>query len=494
MLTRPLAGQQSIVYLNRTAKRSGIKEGISLATAKALIPGLRHSEWDPAGASRMLLRLIPLVYRFSPFCAPDNEVIRFLDGLKSGSSSVDTPSQLQYGFIFDVTATIRYHKGEDALLEKIIKSFARYGIAARAAIAPSIGAAWGLARFYPLRSCAIADISAPATELPVRALRIPQSTVNALQQLGIFSIAQLLAVPRRALMTRFGSELTVRVQQFCGELEEAVQWQKPVKPLRARAVFNQPIASRSDLQSCVLKLLGNITARLGSQKKRAQLFTVNIKAKDPQGGAVILKRELSLYSAQSSCSAIQGVLAPLIEALPPMQLVDEVTLTASALTPIIEEQVACFAEERSAQIAARQDESLLNSLSGRLGEGQITQIQLLPSWLPERSFRHSPLGRKHTVEPLQLPVIDRPSRLLRRPEKVSVVAALPDSAPAQITWHGERMRIIDGEGPERIAPEWWREQPDQEREYFKVQSEDGRWLWLFRTCGSHEWYVHGMWL
>ena len=58
------------------------------------------------------------------------------------------------------------------------------------------------------------------------------------------------------------------------------------------------------------------------------------------------------------------------------------------------------------------------------------------------------------------------------------------------------------EGPERIAVPWWDrtvgEGPStssdaaaNERDYYRVGTEDGRWLWLFRR--DARWFVHGEW-
>jgi len=57
------------------------------------------------------------------------------------------------------------------------------------------------------------------------------------------------------------------------------------------------------------------------------------------------------------------------------------------------------------------------------------------------------------------------------------------------------------DGPERIADEWW--QPggsgaaDAIRDYYRVEDEEGRRFWLFRS-GFHggdrapRWFVHGV--
>jgi protein ImuB len=87
----------------------------------------------------------------------------------------------------------------------------------------------------------------------------------------------------------------------------------------------------------------------------------------------------------------------------------------------------------------------------------------------------------------------RPIRFLHPPEPISAIALLPDSAPVQIRWRGELMRIAQAEGPERIEPEWWVSGRNAvTRDYYYVESTDGRRLWVFKQGFIPIWYVHGI--
>ena len=50
----------------------------------------------------------------------------------------------------------------------------------------------------------------------------------------------------------------------------------------------------------------------------------------------------------------------------------------------------------------------------------------------------------------------RPSRLLRHPEPIETVALLPDHPPVTFTWRGIRRRVKRADGPERVFGEWWK--------------------------------------
>ena len=94
----------------------------------------------------------------------------------------------------------------------------------------------------------------------------------------------------------------------------------------------------------------------------------------------------------------------------------------------------------------------------------------------------------------------RPQRLLDRPEAIAVVYATPEGVPRRFVWRRAVHDIARVEGPERIAPEWWR-QPSTARlrDYYRVEDQAGRRYWIYREGvigdgrgGLPEWYLHGL--
>ena len=80
-----------------------------------------------------------------------------------------------------------------------------------------------------------------------------------------------------------------------------------------------------------------------------------------------------------------------------------------------------------------------------------------------------------------------------------MTAEVPDGPPLRLRWRRVLVRVVAAEGPERIAPEWWRPSPDmRERDYFRIEDETGRRLWVFReglygaTGPPPRWFVHGL--
>ena len=90
--------------------------------------------------------------------------------------------------------------------------------------------------------------------------------------------------------------------------------------------------------------------------------------------------------------------------------------------------------------------------------------------------------------------------MLDRPEAIGVIYATPEGLPRRFTWRRGVHDITRAQGPERIAPEWWRERSTARlRDYYRVEDGQGRRFWIFREGiagdgrgGAPEWYLHGL--
>ena len=123
------------------------------------------------------------------------------------------------------------------------------------------------------------------------------------------------------------------------------------------------------------------------------------------------------------------------------------------------------------------------------------------SHIPERAEILKPAAKparpQATARP-QAPA--RPLLIFEAPEPAKVVAAVPDGPPMRLTWRRVTRRVVKAQGPERVAPEWWRlTQGERPRDYYVIEDEQGRRYWLYREGlygepGEEQpkWYVHGL--
>ena len=186
--------------------------------------------------------------------------------------------------------------------------------------------------------------------------------------------------------------------------------------------------------------------------------------------------------------------------------VDLVVLAADALEPLADCQVSLDDVGRGSGGCSA--DHLIDRLAGRLGSHRVFRLVRAASHVPERAQIRVPAltGRLPSPAPSDLPRhAARPPLLLEPPEPVTVVAEVPDGAPFQLHWRRVRRRILRAEGPERIAPEWWRAvalpTPDhpRTRDYYTLEDETGAGYWVYREglFGREEdedprWFLHGL--
>jgi protein ImuB len=142
---------------------------------------------------------------------------------------------------------------------------------------------------------------------------------------------------------------------------------------------------------------------------------------------------------------------------------------------------------------------LVDRLTVKLGPDKVRRPRPRESHLPERASDWRPAIDK--VEKANSPVTQaRPQRMLDRPEAIAVVYATPEGVPRRFVWRRAVHDIARVEGPERIAPEWWRERSTARlRDYYRVEDPAGRRFWIYREGvigdgrgGLPEWYIHGL--
>jgi protein ImuB len=142
----------------------------------------------------------------------------------------------------------------------------------------------------------------------------------------------------------------------------------------------------------------------------------------------------------------------------------------------------------------------LDRLTVRLGEGAVRRPVPFASHIPERAQRwQSPLAPEKSSQGM-LAFHARPLKLLDKPEHIAVLYASPDSYPRQFRWRGQVHEVVRVEGPERIAPEWWREKGSARlRDYYRIEDSEGRRYWIYRRGilgdgrgGLPDWFLQGL--
>jgi protein ImuB len=148
---------------------------------------------------------------------------------------------------------------------------------------------------------------------------------------------------------------------------------------------------------------------------------------------------------------------------------------------------------------------LVDRLTNRLGAERVFRLVPRASHMPERAEAHVPAlsnpARGKAAPVALVASAPRPPFLLAMPEPIRVIAEIPEGPPARFTWRRVERRVMRAQGPERIAPEWWREiggKRSRTRDYYRLEDEAGAGYWVFREGfygGEDEpprWFLHGL--
>ena len=462
-----------VLALDAAARRAGLRIGMPASKAQALVPGLIVRDAEPAADARALDRLaLWALQRYAPVAAADPP-----DGL-----------------VIDVTGATHLHGGEDALLKGMVERLAASGIAARAAIADSWGAAHALARTgaRPTLVVPAGDSAKAIFDLPIAALRLPKPMVEDLHVLGFARIGELAATPRAPLALRFGPELYRRLDQAMGFLSEPIDPVRPPDLIEVRRVFAEPIGAPETIARYTGKLAGQLCEALEAKGLGARRLDLLFHRIDNRIEAIRIGTARPVRDA----TRLTRLLCGKIETVDPGFGIEIMRLAATLAEPLAPKQmISSLIEEPEADVA-----SLIDTLANRVGEQHLYRFAPVASDVPERSVQKIAPAAPDISETWRDPW-PRPVRLLQRPEPIETLALLPDHPPVSFTWRGIRRRVKRADGPERVFGEWWKRDAElfAVRDYFRVEDEAGERFWIFRagngedaTTGSHRWFLHGI--
>lgn len=480
------------------AAAAGVAVGMGLAEARALLPGhdVVAAPLDAEREREALGALARWAYRFAPLVA------------------LDPPD----GLLLDVTGCAPLFRGEDRLLDALVGGVVRHGVAARGAIAPTVGCAWARARHGP---CAREVVPAGAegaaiAALPLAALRLPAAAVETLEEVGVDDAGRLVGLPRAEVATRFPEIVLRRLDQALGRADEPLVAFRPSALVAVERAFAGPVRSLEGVREATRGLVAELVAQLDARALGALAVEVTLHRSDAP--PVTIARALSRRTADAR--HLWTLLAPAVEGAHLGYGVDRVTLTATRTGRRRPTDASSFADPDDVEgpEPERAVAELLDALAGRLGPAQIVRVEAVASHVPEAAFRRVPVlggdaagaARAASADGPRVVVgpSDRPSLLLSAPEAVDAAPTGDDgvattdagteiAVPAAFRWRGATLDVVHAVGVERIAPPWWEAEagpfPAGERAYVVATTGSGRRLWMFLETAARRWFVHGEW-
>jgi len=487
-----------VIYaVTQAAAERGARPGARLTDGRALDPSLIAVPADPQGDAARVERLAKWAGRWSPLVEVDGA-----DALR-----------------LDVSGVAHLFGGEAGLVRDVRHCFARIGYTARVAIGPTALAAWALSHFG----------GEELEPLHVSALRLDADTVRTLERLGLKTIGALMDVPRLALARRFrgAGDVVEALDRMIGRKPEPLTAAPTDPPPRALLKLEEPAVHPEAASQALEQLVPMLVGRLEERKLGARRLALTGYRVD--GSLAVAAVATTIPSREPK--HLQRLLADKAATLDPEFGFDAFALTADWTEELGAAQESLVEEPSGTRELAR----LVDRLTVKLGPRAVRRPKAQESHLPERAsgwaaavFSPSPLAgegrssrrlrkgegasRSRTSVPhpptasLRAPPSPArgegfsPQRLLDRAEAIDVIYATPEGVPRRFVWRRAVHDIARVEGPERIAPEWWR-QPSSTRlrDYYRVEDAEGRRYWIYREGligdgrgGLPNWFIHGL--
>jgi protein ImuB len=464
-----------LTALDAHAQQIGLRRGQPLAEARAMIPALVSIEEDPAADAALLADIADWADRYTPLVALDGD-----DGL-----------------MLDITGVAHLFGGEAALAADIVARLALQGFAARAAIADTPGAASAAARYGGPQVVPAGEQAKMLAELPVAALRLPFETVAAMDRVGLKRIGQILEAPRAPLAARFGSRLILRLDQALGRVEEAIGPRRPPPAFIAERRFAEPVMHRDDIAQALAALAARLGASLEERGEGARELELALFRVDGAVKRIALSTSRPVRTPRLVGELFREKFAGSQDEIDAGFGFDVIRLSA-----FVTERIEPSQTDMTGGASGAADlDRLIDRIGARLPRSAVGRPEPVDSHWPERSVAIAPAAHAPVWEALPADEpIDRPLRLFARPEPVEAMAEVPDGPPVRFRWRRVLYLVARAEGPERIAPEWWRggEEDQPTRDYFRVEDESGHRFWLFREglygreTAAPRWFMHGV--
>jgi protein ImuB len=456
--------------------------------------------------------------------------------------------------LLDVTGLGNWFGGESSLVAATQNVLEQAGYCGRIAIADTQGAAWGVAHCaqatapnlsQPHRSNAAWIIPPGAQQhalepLRIAALRVRSETAVMLRRLGVTSIGALMRLPRSGLVTRFGPDLLLRLDQALGAVTEILPMHQAAQEHRQSVELQYPTTDRDILAHQLSLLLKKLVTGLSQHQQGVLRLSCRLEQETPPP----LELRLGLFTPTASHEHLERLLLGNLERCRLSSTVHRIVMTATLTGPLTTRQPTLLDIGDGESSSVYELAKLIDNLSGRLGRERVLVAESTHHPLPEQAIRVRPLtgqpmgamipgrpalkralatrksSRKnaphtssasthsstatnqfdtlnwraaHSSDPLRRPTIlyKKPLPLLVLESQTPTSNQAFNEPPARFRRGNQEHQIRRSWGPERLETGWWHG-PMQRRDYFRVETSSGQWLWIYRDLRQGGWWLHGL--
>lgn len=479
VIIEKVRGAQYLVAISPEARRAGLSVGMTLADAMAYRPDLWVEEMDRRANATLLDRIAEDCDRFSP--------VVVIDGAD--------------GLILDITGCDHVFGGEAELRTALLHRLRRAGFYVRAVIASAPFAARALARFGRCSIVPRGQEQNAVRELPVAALELNEEDLLAVSRAGLKTIAALADRPSMIFTARFGEEMTLHLRRILGLEDTPLSPRRVMPALWVEKGFPEPVARMEDINPALFRLSHEVCTLLSERRQGGRRFELSFYRSDGKIRRVAIETGRPMREPGMLLRLFRERLDAVADPVDPGFGFDLIRLAVCRVDRL--DAIQSGLDGRA--IETDEISGLIDRLSARFGENRVLQFVSENTHDPGRAARTVPAIGNSVISSLwprsdtpDFPL--RPLLIFNPPQPIRILMAeVPDGPPLKFTWRRREYSVVCAEGPERIAPEWWRvSSDDPTRDYYRLEDCEGHRFWLFRAgfYGSETqslgWFIHGV--
>jgi protein ImuB len=474
-LVHEVRGIQRVACLSTPASVAGVRTGMTLTAARALLPALRDLPYHAAEEALALGAVAEGLLTLAP----------------------GTMSSAPDGFWLDASAASLLG-GEEPLVERALTLLRALGLRGRGAVASELFTARALARFGSGRVTVVprGDAAQALAPLPLQALEGVDAQVrDAFGAFGLFTLGEVARLEPAQVVTRLGAR-GLRAQRLARGEDDARFLPALVPELVEEVrVLESPAEAFEPLLFVLKGALDVLCARLRGRGRAAVRLTLTLVL-EPDG-----PRAVPLVLARPS--AEPKLLLDLVR-----HRLEDLRLPAPVATVVLTVDESCEDSGQQRVLGALPEgdaglESVLARLATALGPEALSSPRAAEDHRPEAARALSPFRPPPTEQglhaevrrapPAPAPVdvlsSERPVRLFPEPTILPVdLGPAGELRGARLL--GRRRAVLGLAGPERIGGQWWTLKPFA-RDYYRVHFEGLGPAWVFRDARDGRFYLHG---
>jgi protein ImuB len=385
------------------------------------------------------------------------------------------------GLLLEVKGSLHLFDGVAGLLHALAKECASSGVDNSPTLAPTPLAALVAARAgEPFVVTNQAQLVGRLAPLPLAPLRWPEEVLERLARMGVWTIGQVLRLPRAGFARRFGVAQLAELDRLTGRSADP----RPSWQARERFRRRRELTYELESNTTVLAALAPMLAQLGQFLQARQSGVTSIECLLRHRHAAPTSCRLRLAAPMADIAHLTNLLAERLSLLVLPEPVRSCELRSGPLVPRVLASHGLWRPGEHGSGGSAESPQLIERLRARLGTEAVYSLQVVPAHRPENAWRMKEPDGIASGERVRSPWAPgrRPLWLLSDPQPLEERGGLP--------LRGGPLRLSDG--LERIETGWW-DGRDIARDYYEACDTHGVRLWIFRERASpHRWFLHGV--